>query len=476
LADKKDSDDPLKGDDTLEVDAILDDELDADVDGEVEDLLETVSDETEDLADTVEDDVSEVAEDEIEDAIEIVDDASETIEGAVEDIESEPLEKILDEMDTTPEPTPIAPAPKAKSGFGGVFFGGLIAAGLGAAAMYYADTQGWLGGHGSEEFQAALDAQSAEIAALKAELETAVATSTETDTAQSSAIEALQSAGVDLSPLETGVAALVATDGETKTTLDALSASLTETRERLGSLEVQPIPKAELPKEVVNAYEKQLADILATIEGRFEEMQTVQGKVVGKIEADVTAKLEKLEAAQAVASETEEAALKAANLSAARAAATEITAALESGAGFGDALAVLQEKAGIAAPDGLSAVSDGVTTLAVLSEEYPAAARAALDAVPRDAGEDGSVNPLTSVILSQLGARSLEPREGGTADAVLSRAEAALKSGDLETVLAELAGLPEGAEAPFTDWIAQATALNDAKAAAAEVSAQLDNQ
>jgi len=57
----------------------------------------------------------------------------------------------------------------------------------------------------------------------------------------------------------------------------------------------------------------------------------------------------------------------------------------------------------------------------------------------------------------QLGVRSVAPKDGNDADAVLSRAEAALKAGDLASAFAELDALPSEGQAEMTDWIALAT-------------------
>ncbi|MEP2717498.1 MAG: hypothetical protein ABJP42_13320, partial [Pseudophaeobacter sp.] len=51
-----------------------------------------------------------------------------------------------------------------------------------------------------------------------------------------------------------------------------------------------------------------------------------------------------------------------------------------------------------------------------------------------------------------LGARSVTPQEGDDPDAVLSRAEAALQSGDVTTALSEIEALPEAAQTAFADW------------------------
>jgi len=75
-------------------------------------------------------------------------------------------------------------------------------------------------------------------------------------------------------------------------------------------------------------------------------------------------------------------------------------------------------------------------------------------------------NRVNAFVRSQLGLRSLAPREGDDADAVLSRAEAALREGDLEATLAELDGLPDPAKAEMAAWVEAATARVDALEAA----------
>ncbi|MCP4819359.1 MAG: hypothetical protein GY883_09225, partial [Shimia sp.] len=57
---------------------------------------------------------------------------------------------------------------------------------------------------------------------------------------------------------------------------------------------------------------------------------------------------------------------------------------------------------------------------------------------------------------NQLGARSVEAKEGGSTDAILSRAEAALRGGQLATALVELEGLADAPKSVIADWRAQA--------------------
>ena len=138
-------------------------------------------------------------------------------------------------------------------------------------------------------------------------------------------------------------------------------------------------------------------------------------------------------------------------------------AALESGLPFATAVAELE---GVEMPAPLAAAAgSGVPTLASLQARFPEAARRALeDSLRADLG-DTTAERLGSFLRTQVGARSLTPREGTDPDAVLSRAEAALAEGRLADALAEIAALPDPGRAALADWTAQAQLRLDAAAA-----------
>ncbi len=137
----------------------------------------------------------------------------------------------------------------------------------------------------------------------------------------------------------------------------------------------------------------------------------------------------------------------------ARAAASRIIAAVESGAPFATALADLEATGASDIPEALkSAARDGVVTLAALQGEIPSAARAALAESPQDA-EAG----FSGFLKRQLGARSIAPREGDDADAVLSRIEGAVRQGRLMDALAEAETLPTEAKSAMSDWLEKTT-------------------
>ena len=114
-------------------------------------------------------------------------------------------------------------------------------------------------------------------------------------------------------------------------------------------------------------------------------------------------------------------------------------------------------------PDTLTSVaSTGVAPLAELQGSIADAARNALDAA-RAADDTGTVGAFFE---RRFGGRSIVPREGSDPDAVLSRVEAAVRAGDLETALSESTALPEEAQSALGSWLEQAQQRHEAVKAA----------
>ncbi|MCW8841906.1 MAG: hypothetical protein OQK00_00670 [Rhodobacteraceae bacterium] len=151
-----------------------------------------------------------------------------------------------------------------------------------------------------------------------------------------------------------------------------------------------------------------------------------------------------------------------------QAALTRITAALESGAPYEAALVDLANASGESAPAALAdPAAEGVATLPALIEAFPDVARAALaEARKQQSGEDTG-SRLGAFLKAQLGARSVAPKEGSDPDAVLSRAEAALRDGALKEALAEIETLPAESQAKMASW-REAAETRAAALAAAE--------
>ncbi len=361
---------------------------------------------------------------------------------------------------------PPPPEPQRRSAFS-LVLGGIIAAGLGAGALYYSTERGWidLSGAQTNELRTALDTQAAEIVALKEALQSA-----------SGEIEALKSAQPDLSPV-TGALDGVASDvAGVSDQVAALTARLDDTDARLADVETQPIPEAELPAEVVAAYERQLAEMQGAIDARFGEMEAAQDDKLAGIETTLTGKLTEIEAAQISAMEAEAAAAASAKAAEARAALAELEVALDTGGEFATALAALSEVTGTDAPADLADHAEtGIATLQNLKDGFPPAARDALAVSIQPDPEAGATGRLGAFFRRQLGVRSLEPRAGDDPDAVLSRAEAALAENDIAGARDLIGSLPEAGQAAFADWIAAAETRQAALEAAQVIANEINS-
>jgi hypothetical protein len=213
------------------------------------------------------------------------------------------------------------------------------------------------------------------------------------------------------------------------------------------------------------------AAALAAMDGQIKDLKAAFEAQKGTVPA-LTADIE---AASAAAQARLDAAELAAETAAKQAASSHIRAAFESGAPIGPALESLKAM-GVEIPAALANTTGPVPTLLALQDGFPGPARAALDAAIRADMGDGWAGRLTSFLRTQSGARSLTPREGADPDAVLSRAEAALQSGQIKAVLTELADLPPAGAEAMAPWIADATRRLDTEQAISDLSATLNGQ
>ncbi len=309
---------------------------------------------------------------------------------------------------------PKAPASSAQSNaFVPLLLGGVLAGALGFAVATFT----------TPPADNTLTAQVAQQAAAIAALEQQLAEIPDTD---------LSGIAVDQAEL-----------ASTVTTLEQEIATITE---RLAALEARPAAAS------VSS---------GAAEGVADEMDALRAQIAEMTNAAQT----ELEEARAAAASIEADAAAAARSAAARAALARVQTALESGAPIGAALGDLEEAIGASAPDALLAVQDGVPTLGSLQEQFPDVARAAL-AVSRSEGVSGEeTTGLGAFLRNQFDVRSTAPREGNSTDAILSRAEAAMRGGRLADALSEISALPEVARAEMSDWLAQAEARADAIAA-----------
>jgi hypothetical protein len=251
--------------------------------------------------------------------------------------------------------------------------------------------------------------------------------------------------------------------------LDAQSAGLTELASQVSGLEtkIAGLEAAQVGsgKGVTLDTEKTIRALQADVAA----LQSAKGVSAGSVAATQEAEAQ-LEAAKAEAAQITAAAEALAKASAARAALGQLRTALDTGADYSTILAELGGEPPVAL---VKFATTGLPTMAQLQESFPASARLALESALRaDMGESWTER-LGSFLRSQTGARSLAPREGNDPDAVLSRAEAALVSGDLTQTLLELSNLPQVGQAAMAEWQATAQIRIDAERAVAEIAAQM---
>ena len=350
---------------------------------------------------------------------------------------------LSEEETEEPMPEPEAePAPrKAGGGFVPLVLGGVLAAGVGFGAAYLL----LRGAAPDDEIAAALSAQDQRLSALAENLDKVTSTLAAQDPGAEIAAQ--------LAKTETALAgrfdALEGNIGGLAGRLDGIDARLTEVEKR-------PIAEAADTSGAIAAYERELERMreeLATQRKQNEEMAASVTAVADRAKAEI-------EAASSRAQELET-----------RAAMMRVMAALESGGSFASALPQL----GAELPPALSDVAEtGVPTLTELQRSFPDAARAGLSAALRETTGKAPAARLENFLRSQLGVRSLTPREGDDPDAVLSRAEAALREGRLADALAELEALPESGRAAMAGWAQAAQARLDAVAAAEALAASLN--
>ena len=358
-------------------------------------------------------------------------------------------EALVVEEASAPAPVVTENVTVQKVGFAPLVGGGVLAAGLG----YFAAWSGY--GQNTEDFAPLLAEQTARIEALD-----------ETVAALPPVPELPEMP--DLAPLEAQISELRET---AEAQLGGLGEQLAGLDSRLTAVERAPAGDGTVSNTAITSIERELDGLrteIAAQQARIQEMADQAAADLAAAQAQTAA----IEAEAQAAAEAAQAEAEAAMIAAAVA---EVRIAMETGEPFEPALSDLQAT-GIAVPEALAAVAvEGLPTQTALTEVFPDLARAAL-ATARAEGvgqEDGG--GLGSFLRNQFNVRSVEPREGDDPDAVLSRAEAALRGGDLGTTIAEIAALPDPVKAGFADWLATAQARTDALAAVATLDPSVSN-
>jgi hypothetical protein len=360
--------------------------------------------------------------------------------------------------------TPPLPPPRrrgAASLVAALLFGGVLAALAGVAAARFLFPDGWPGQGDTAATLAELRADGEAQMARIAEMEAAIAALDDRIAALPDPVAAVEDVRANLSGQ---IDAAAGSASEAAARLEPLEQGLSTLESRVTELAQRPVPEAldtaSLDAELA-AFRQELSAAVEAARDEIVRAQEEAAAIAAEAEAEAAAREQTAaEEAEALRAEAEAAAATAAR----EAAISRVRAAIENGEPFAEDLAALD---GMNVPAALSAAAEeGVPSLAALVEGYPPAARAALDASIRATMGEGALDRVSAFLRVQTGARSLEPRPGDDPDAVLSRAEAALRAGELESALSELAALPDAGQAAMAGWMDAARTRHEAVEAA----------
>ncbi|PYE84621.1 COG4223 family protein [Pseudoroseicyclus aestuarii] len=349
-----------------------------------------------------------------------------------------------------------APAPQRGGGFGGALAGGIIAAALGFFIAWF-----FLGrDDAAEQAQAdRLDAIEQQLAELPPPADLQPLTD-QVDAAQQASETALADLGTSVS-----------------SQIDEITARLGDLETRVTDLEGEPSEDGTLTETAIARWQDEVDALRQDFQSRAESLETDLRSQLDDLQAQADAAEERLQETRETAQQVTQDAEAAAARSAARAALEQLRADLDTGSAYAQPLNTISE-AEVAIPEGLSDhAEDGVPMIAALREDFEPAAREALSAarLAGEAGEDGG-SRVGSFLRSQLQVRSTGPRTGDDADAVLSRAQDALRQGRLQDALSEVEGLPQAARDEMSGWIEAARIRAGATAAADDLAASLNEE
>ncbi len=348
--------------------------------------------------------------------------------------------------DATQQGAPIAPQPapsRRRGGFLGMVLGGIVAAVIGFGTAQYIGPDGWPFDTGTDE-NAALQTLEQRIGELSDRVQDVETSMTEVQTREPTPVPTEDlTARIDSIETDLGdrIDALSAELGSISGRIDEIGTRLDDIDARLTAVEKRPIAQADSTEisSAVAAYEKQLEAMRNELAAQRDRNADLADEVAAAARSATTEIADAVENARALQK---------------RAALMRVRAALDSGTGFVTSLTLLED---VGVPPALRSVAEtGVPTLDELRQGFAEPARTALAASLRETAGGDTGDRLAAFLRTQLGARSLTPREGNDPGAILSRAEAALRDGQVRTALDEIAALPRAGQDAMADWVAQA--------------------
>lgn len=257
-----------------------------------------------------------------------------------------------------------------------------------------------------------------------------------------------QISATDGTAIESRLATLeLKTDG-LRAELSALTAQLTAASATGGSLSTENTAQIATYAAALEGLKAEIA-MLAAQNGALSQRIDLASATADRQVAEAEVKV--VEATHTVEAEISNAAIQA-TLNA-------IEVAISEGRPFETALTEFTAAGGGTVSGPLADASGGVVTMSELRADFPEAAHAAIRASITASAGDGLLSSAGAFLRAQVATRSLTPQEGPAPDAVLSRAEAALKRDDLAGAMAEIEALPSvstDADGPMADWLAGA--------------------
>ena len=354
-----------------------------------------------------------------------------------------------------PEPVKTKKSAKRKGGFMANILGGLIAAAIGFGAATYTG----LFSPDNTRMTGAISGQASRLASLEMQLEemTANAGSTASD-AIATQFDAL---GAQLGEqFAARVDGLTGTLASMQDGLSALELQLGDLEGRLSDAESRPITGGDsAAQQALAAYEADLDALRTELTQQTESNKALAADLEKRAAAAQTEMESAAERAAELQREAEkqtqliqEKAEARATSAALREALVSLDASLKTGVSYERSLGALGESAEIP-PVLVENARTGISSLTELRDSFPPLAREALDASIRETVGDDVASRAIAFFRAETRVRSLTPREGNDPDAVLSRAEAALRDSNYRTALEELSALPQSGQQVMSEWM-----------------------
>lgn len=325
---------------------------------------------------------------------------------------------------------PVAPAAPAKSSNVGAFLTSVVVA-VGLVGMVQFFDQGWPfnAGAGQEEQQEAIAAEveksqtqtRAEISALADQ----VSALQENQAAQNAQGAAVSETLGTIDALSAQMQDIEAQLADLKSAIEQTKSAVAETQSALSKVETSLAATDAPEKADLEALRTEFSDLFSTVEG-------VQS-IISEQQALRQVAEERSRFAEAM---------------------RQAEVALEEGASFSSAVGAL-DALGVPVSDELRlAAQSGSQTRQELRDGYAQMAREAL-ALDRQVAlqSDQEASGFMTFFKNQIGLRSVTVREGDDVDAILSRAEEAVKRDDLEMALSELSLIQGPAQQAVLPWL-----------------------